>query len=230
MKAYGREEMQRLDRRSIEEYGIPGVILMENAGLRAADDAEAWMAKRGLGKAVIFCGKGNNGGDGFVVARHLFNRGLPVEVWKVGGDPRPDTDAGLNHRIAVRMGIPIGVAPAPLPVAGSGSLLGEEDAAIDALLGTGLAGEVRDPYRAAIDALNGGPSPIYSIDCPSGLDCDTGEVLGAAIVAERTVTFGAPKRGFLQGEGPRHVGDLVVVDISIPRTLLEEGGEGRTSG
>lgn len=221
MRAVSREEMQALDRRSIEEFRIPGIILMENAGLRAADGIASWMEEMHLGSAVVFCGKGNNGGDGFVVARHLFNRGLPVEVWRVGGNPSPGSDAATNLEIARRMEIPMEVAGTPFPAGRVLDRLGEEVAAVDALLGTGLAGEVREPYRAAIETLNGGPSSIYAIDCPSGLDCDQGEVLGVAVRAERTVTFGASKVGFALREGPRHVGDLTVVDISIPRTLLQ---------
>lgn len=225
MRAFSREEMQELDRRSIEEYRIPGIILMENAGLRASDEIAAWMEDRSLGRALILCGKGNNGGDGYVVARHLFNRKVPIDVWQIGGDPRPSSDADINYRIARQMGIRIETAPTPFPADRLRDLLREDLAAIDALLGTGLSGEVRGPYREAIQALNDGPSPVFAIDCPSGLDCNTGKALGVAVAAERTVTFGGAKQGFFREEGPRFVGDLVVVDISIPRTLLEAGDE-----
>lgn len=223
MRPRSREEMQELDRRSIEEYGIPGTILMENAGLRAADEIASWMKERSLRSALILAGKGNNGGDGYVVARHLFNRGLPVKVWRIGGDPRPSSDAAINLEIARRMGIPIEETPTPLPARRLRGLLCQGVAAVDALLGTGLSGEVRDPYLSAIAVLNEAESPVFAIDCPSGLDCDTGRILGAAVLAERTVTFGAPKLGFSLEKGPRHVGALTVVDISIPRALLEEG-------
>jgi NAD(P)H-hydrate epimerase len=147
-----------------------------------------------------------------------------VEIWQVGGDPQEGSDAATNREIVVRMGIPIEVAPTPFPRERFLERLGPDVAAIDALLGTGLAGEVRDPYRSAIQALNGSPAHIFAIDCPSGLDCNTGEILGAAVAAERTVTFGAPKKGFSLRHGQQLVGRLIVVDISIPREILEESG------
>ena len=216
--------MQSLDRRAIEEFAIPGLILMENAGLRAADEIARWMEEKTLKRAIVLCGKGNNGGDGFVVARHLFNRGISVEAWRVGGDPAPTSDAGIHCEIALRMGIRMPEAGPPFPGGRLETALTKEVAAIDALLGTGLAGEVREPYLSAIRILNDAPSPVFSIDCPSGLDCDTGRPLGDAVRADSTVTFGAPKVGFSRGEGPERVGRLVVVDIGIPRTLLEEDG------
>lgn len=225
MRARTREEMQGLDRRAIEEFGVPGLVLMENAGLRAADAIASWMRELSLSRALIFCGRGNNGGDGYVVARHLSNRGVPVEVWRLGGEPRAGSDAAVNQEIVRRMRIPMEEPEGPFPLDRVAPLLETETAAVDALLGTGLSGEVREPYRAAIDALNAGASPIFAIDCPTGLDCNTGRILGTAVRADQTITFVASKIGFTVEDGPAHVGRLIVADISIPRVLLEEGEE-----
>ena len=220
MRPRTREEMRELDRRAIEEFGIPGIVLMENAGRAAAEVVAALAGERSAERVVILCGRGNNGGDGYVVARHLHNRGLAVEVWRLGGDPRPGSDAATNLEVAIKMGISIRRAEGPSALDEIRGRLGPAAVAVDALLGTGLAGEVREPYLSAIELLDEGLSPVVAIDGPSGLDCNTGEVLGASVHAVRTVTFGAPKVGFSLGDGPALVGDLVVADISIPRELL----------
>lgn len=218
-----RAEMRELDRRAIEEFGIPSLLLMENAGRGAAAIA-AEMARPNDGNVIVFCGKGNNGGDGFVVARHLANRGYAVGCYFAGAlaEVARGSDPGVSLAILERMRVPVlehareqdrdemarGVAWAGLLV--------------DGLLGTGLRGPVREPYSSLISFLNARRAPILALDIPSGLDCDTGEILGKAVRARRTATFGAPKQGFSRGQGPETTGAVTIVDISIPRRLLEE--------
>jgi NAD(P)H-hydrate epimerase len=216
-----RAEMRELDRRAIEEFRIPSLILMENAG-RAAADVACEMSSPRQGCVIVFCGKGNNGGDGFVLARHLANRGYDVRCHYAGAlsEVPAGGDPGVNLAILRRMGV---------TVYEHGDVRHRDDMAravgwaallVDGLLGTGLAGPVREPYSTLISFLNYRRAPILALDIPSGLDCDTGEVLGRAVHATRTVTFGAPKVGFTRGQGPELCGRVTVADISIPRALL----------
>ncbi len=213
------DQIRTLDKRAIEEYAIPGILLMENAGRGAAETALTMLPDKD-GRALILCGRGNNGGDGFVIARHLHNRGARVEIWLATNADKidPASDAGVNVRIVQRMGLPIREiidASHVQPI-----LKGRYDLLIDALLGTGLSGEVREPTRSLICAINDSGIPVLAVDTPSGLNTDTGEVLGVAVRATRTVTFAAAKRGFFRGAGPEYAGLLSVVDIGMPKELL----------
>ncbi len=218
-----RAEMRELDRRAVEEYAIPSLILMENAG-RAAAEVACDMARPSDGGVLVFCGRGNNGGDGFVLARHLSNRGYAVQCYYAGAiaDVPPGTDPGVNLRIVRRMGIPVLEHAREEDRERMARAVAWAALLVDALLGTGLSGPVREPYATLISFLNARRAPILALDIPSGLDCDTGEVLGKAVRATRTVTFGAPKVGFARGQGPELTGTVTVADISIPRALLEE--------
>src|SRR5437762_994268 len=187
MTTLTRAQVRELDRRAIEEFGVPGVVLMENAGRGAT---EVLVSLGVSGRVAICCGKGNNGGDGFVIARHLDNRGVGVRVLLF---TRPDEltgDAAINYRIIERSGLPIVVQP------DLASLPGELTAAawvVDALFGTGLTGAVRSPFDAIIAAVNVGGRPVLAVDIPSGLDCDTGLTPGPTVRAAHTVTFVAEK-------------------------------------
>ncbi|MEW6357554.1 MAG: NAD(P)H-hydrate epimerase [Planctomycetota bacterium] len=220
MRAVTREEMREMDRRAIEDYGIPGIVLMENAGCRTAEEILKMLRDPTAATVFIFCGKGNNGGDGFVVARHLHNHGIKVQTFvtfKIDDVKETEGDAATNLRIALNMKLPISEveAAADLPA------LRQADLIVDGLLGTGLSGEVREPLRGIIEAINASGVPVVAIDIPSGLCANTGRVLGVAVRAKKTVTFACPKKGFQLADGPEYVGELVVAEISIPREVVE---------
>lgn len=219
--------MKELDRISIEKYRIPGIILMENAGLGTVFEITQRSYFQNLSRTFIFCGTGNNGGDGFVIARHLHNRNVPVTI-AYTGDPKKeakDSDAWINRRIILNMGLEIHEI---LDEKSAGQLLegaGKNDLLIDALLGTGLKGEVQDPFRGIIRAINRFAGRVLAVDTPSGLDSDTGVVLGSCVKAEETFTYGLPKNGFFLNEGPHFAGKVTVVNISIPKGLVERALE-----
>ncbi len=208
-----REQSREIDRRAIDYYGIPGVVLMENAGRGVADHLQ----RLGIsGPVVICCGKGNNAGDGFVVARHLHLRGYMVRVFVWAGPEELTGDAGVNFRIVEKMKI-------PMTVFGQGHSAETLDAAlrdaawiVDALLGTGARGEPRPPLDSVIDQLNAAAAPKLAIDLPSGLDCDTGLASVHTIRAAHTCTFVAPKIGFQAPHAQLFTGQVHVLDIGAP--------------
>ena len=215
-----REEVRELDRRAIEEFGVPGVVLMENAG-RGAADVLVHLGCRG--PVAICCGKGNNGGDGFVIARHLDNSSIPVRVLLFA---RPDDltgDAAVNYQIIARSGLSIDVDPSESwDEKTLQADLGRAEWIVDALFGTGLTGPVRKPLDRVIAAINASRAHILAVDIPSGLDCDSGQPLGPTVRAEHTVTFVAEKKGFAHSSAKEWIGQVHVVDIGAPRCLLEE--------
>jgi len=221
-KALTREEMRELDRKAIEEYKIPGIVLMENAGRNVAEEIFKMLDDPQQAKVAILCGKGNNGGDGFVVARHLHNHSISVYVFLIAkiSDILKDGDAGTNLQILLNMKIPVKEI---LDIPGINSILKELNGyniLVDALFGTGLSGDVREPFKTLISGVNNLNKPMVSVDMPSGLDCNTGKILGAAIKATKTVTFAAAKKGFYLGEGTSYTGNVTVTDISIPKDLI----------
>lgn len=212
-------EMREIDRQAETCFGIPGIILMENAGRAVADAAERRYREDRLSGAIgVFCGSGNNGGDGFVAARHLLNRGLPVEIVMARPAASLSGDALLNHAIAEKIRVPM------VPFGGSQRRYA---LIVDALLGTGISGEVRGPLRQAIETVNAARVPVISVDLPSGLDADTGRLMGVGVVAAATVTMGLPKKGFLNPEAAPYLGTLIVAEISLPQELLHAEDDGR---
>lgn len=221
-KSLTREEMRELDRKAIEEYKIPGIVLMENAGRNVAEGILKMLDDLQQAKVAILCGKGNNGGDGFVMARHLHNNGISVDVFLVArvSDILKDGDTGTNLQILLNMKIPVKEI---LDIQGVNNILKELNDCnilVDALFGTGLSGDVREPFRTLINGVNNLNKPIVSVDIPSGLDCNTGKILGTAIKATKTVTFAVAKKGFYLGDGPSLTGKILVSNISIPRELI----------
>ncbi len=221
-KSLTREEMRELDRKTIDEYKIPGIVLMENAGRNVAEEILKMLDDQQQANVAILCGKGNNGGDGFVVARHLHNHGISVDVFLVArvSDILKDGDTGTNLQILLNMKIPVKEI---LDIHGVNNILKELNnytILADALFGTGLSGNVREPFKTLIHGVNTLNKPKVSVDIPSGLDCNTGKILGAAIQATKTVTFAVAKKGFSMGDGPSLAGEVIVSNISIPRELI----------
>jgi len=211
-----RSQVRDLDRRAIEEYGVPGVVLMENAG---RDAAELLLSLGIHGRVLVCCGKGNNGGDGFVIARHLANRGVNLQVLLCTPPEELTGDALLNFRIIERGQYPFQVLGKELD--GLQEEVARSEWVVDALFGTGLSGPVRAPYDRIIEAINARGIHVFAVDIPSGLDCDSGKPLGPTIRAEHTATFVAPKQGFANPAAAPYVGLVHVVDIGLPRILLE---------
>jgi NAD(P)H-hydrate epimerase len=223
VRPLSREEVRGIDARAARELGMPTVLLMENAGRGAA----AWLVDRGLAPAsrgLILCGPGNNGGDGGVVARHLDLRGYAVRLLWFARADRLRGDAAIQFQILARSGFDQACLedgdPAATPE-GLEALLAGADWVVDALLGTGLTRPVEGLLRTAIRALNRSGKPVYALDLPSGLDADTGRPLGEAVRARATATFVAPKLGFAAPGADAYTGEVTVVDIGVPRRILE---------
>jgi NAD(P)H-hydrate epimerase len=212
-----RDEVRAFDAWAINTLGIPGVVLMENAGRSCAGLVQEKLKDIARPKVCIFCGTGNNGGDGYVIARHLINSGFDVTVAVCGDLDKIKGDAKINLDILERMGRPIerlDPADANL-VERVQSLAAGADMVVDGLFGTGLKGQLNDEYRRLIESINACNCPILAVDIPSGLDCDSGEPLGAAIEAAWTVTFVAVKKGFTSANAARYTGEILVASIGI---------------
>lgn len=212
-RALSRDEVRAFDQYAIQQVGIPAAVLMENAGRGAAE------VIRSLGKGgrvAICCGKGNNGGDGMVMARHLENWGVDVFVLLLARVEELSPDSALEWNILQKMGVPAQMcAPESLSAA-----IAEADWIVDALFGTGLTGPVRPPFDGIIRTMNATGKPVLALDIPSGLDCDTGLPMGDTIRAEHTVTFVAPKIGFQHPGSANFTGKIHVADIGItPRQV-----------
>jgi len=212
-----REQVRALDRRAIDEFGVPGIVLMENAGRGAAEV----LRRLGVhGRVVICCGKGNNGGDGFVIARHLAVHEVSVRILLFCRPEELSGDAAINERIAAKLKLPREVHAGPSPDLNAvGRELAAAEWVVDALFGAGLSGAVRPPLSRVIEAINAGAARVFAVDIPSGLDCDTGRPLGATVRAEHTVTFAAPKVGFANPEARAWLGQVHLVDIGVPCPL-----------
>ncbi len=220
-----REQSRSVDRIAIEWYGIPGVVLMENAGRGVVDVLRAIDPKLATGALVaILCGKGNNAGDGFVIARHLGIHGVAATVLLLNSPSELSGDAQTNYEILARSGAKIIELSAARDSAKLMEMLDQHAAGaawlIDALLGTGASGAPREPYAGAIDWMNAKRARRLAVDVPSGLDCDTGAAPGAAVRAEVTCTFVAQKVGFLAPSAGQFLGQVHVVSIGTPPCVL----------
>ena len=257
-KTLTREQVRELDRRAIEEYGIPSILLMENAARACADEAERILRIDGVSRAmaklrqpgskddiprnvselerwkeklhkaeapvVILCGPGNNGGDGLAIARTLHNRGHEVLVYFCGKLPQLEAagdDVQTNARLVRALGLEIHELQSSEQIKQARMSFAEAPLIIDALFGTGLTRTIEDPWRAVIEAANDVECSKLAVDIPSGLDADTGDVLGVCFRAESTVTCVAEKPGFHQAAGPMFCGQVAVAEIGIPREFIE---------
>lgn len=213
-----RRSARAFDAHAMEELGIPGAVLMENAGRGAAEVILEHSGICPIEKAVIFCGCGNNGGDGFVIARHLVNRRCAVQIVLCGDPARVRGDALTHYHVCSRMHLPI--ARLEPRLAGLSTSVASHcqgsSVIVDALFGTGLKGELAEPFVALISCLNAQHIPIVAVDIPSGLDCDLGIPLPVSIEAAVTVTFGGLKEGFLNASDTRcATGRVFVASIGI---------------
>lgn len=214
-------QSKNLDKKAQNEYAIPGLILMENAGLRAYEVAEKMLKKAKTKSVFIFCGPGNNGGDGFVVARHLLNHNVKVRVFLLSDSEKIKGDALVNYQILQNLKAQI-IAFQRIPYLKKASVaLGKAGLIIDAIFGIGLNKVIDGFMEEVIEEINRADVPVLSLDVPSGLCASTGKVFGCCVEADQTVTFGAAKKGFYRGQGPKKTGKITVADISLPRALLQ---------
>ena len=217
-------EMAHLDRHTIEEIGIPGVVLMENAARGAAAFFLQVLPELPKRRIAVVAGSGNNAGDGFVLARLFHDLGAPVRVVCLRSPDRLQGDALTNFRILEKLQIPVFVWDEGQEFDGQWQWLAQSEVVIDAILGTGLKSEVQGFYRQLIEALNTLPVPVLAVDVPSGLDASTGKPLGVAVRALATATFGFLKIGHVVTPGEDYAGKVHVVDIGIPPGLAEANG------
>ncbi len=212
MKIVTADEMRDIDRRTIEDYGIPGLVLMERAGLAVASRVRALFP---LKKVLVLCGGGNNGGDGLVAARDLYNSGVKVSVIMTTKKEALSSACAVQYQIVKKMGIP----------AEFRYTLSEKDlhgsVVIDAVFGTGLSRPVKGAIAGLFSFLNSADAPVVAVDMPSGISSDTGEILGEAVMADCTVTFGSPKMAHFLYPGAGYTGKLFIEDIGFPACLLE---------
>jgi NAD(P)H-hydrate epimerase len=250
IRPMSREEVRRLDVQAAEELGLPGLLLMENAGRGAAGRLAELLGAippdaggrpftpspslpdpdgphgPAPARVLVLCGQGNNGGDGGVVARHLDAWGFPVRVVWFARHDQLRGDAAVQWTILEKSGVAQStwfddrpdesIDPASLQALFAGA-----DWLVDGLLGTGLSRPVEGPLKAVIEAINASGKPVFALDLPSGLDADTGQPLGVAVRAEATATFVAAKLGFAVPGAADYTGEVAVIDIGVPRRLLE---------
>ena len=224
MFAAGQKEMQKMDQYTIEKIGLPGVVLMENAGARIVEET----LKSTVGsspKVIVLAGGGNNGGDGFVIARRLYDHGLHPQLWLLVDPKRIKGDAKKHLDIYLNRGLPLKQFQEYSLEKLQDDLM-MADIIIDSILGTGVNGPIREPLKDVISLVNtyADKKPIISVDIPSGVSSDTGMVEGVAIKASKTITFVFPKKGFFLNEGPQYVGDWKAVDISVPPSIVKDLG------
>ena len=225
MKALSRHDVRAVDRWAIETLGVPGVILMENAGRQVADVvAEVLGGCDGRAVAIV-AGAGNNGGDGFVAARHLSLRGAKAVTFLVAPEQKVAGDARINLDAACGLGLEVRCLTGD-QMGGLSQALEAFDVVIDAVGGTGISGALRGPAAAAVEQINAAGRPVVAVDIPTGLDCDTGAAEGPVVRATTTVTFVARKLGFDAPETTAHTGRVRVADIGIPAGRAAEIARG----
>jgi len=223
MKLVTYKEMQVIDKLVSADYKIPSLLLMENAGIRVAEVVLRYLEQPIPGrKVLIFAGKGNNGGDGLVVARHLSNAGVDVKVFLLARPEEIKGDAGVNLAILRQMGVSLKSILNNRDLNVVKLALLTADLIVDAIYGTGFKGALPALVAQVIRLVNGRGKPVIAVDLPSGLEADTGKVTGAAIQAICTVTLALPKLGLVFEPGAGLAGDLEVADISIPQTLIDK--------
>ena len=235
MHSLSREQIRQMDRRAIEEFGIPGIVLMENAGRQVSDvvldviNDELHLIPHDASIAVL-CGGGNNGGDGYVIARHLANQQVKTTALAVVDPKKLSGDAAVHHGITAKMDL---VVPAWTDIdlaERNSTFLTKAHVIVDGLLGTGFEGQVRPHIAAAIEMANAARARgarIVAVDVPSRLDCESGDPAEVVISADLTVTFVAPKLGFGNLNAESCLGEVIVAGIGAPLSLVAAVLEGK---
>lgn len=221
MRILTADQMRDADRRTIEEIGIPSLVLMENAGRQVVAAMESFFDDLGERRVAVICGKGNNGGDGFVVARTLAQRGIDVSVFVVGQIAEIKGDPRVNVEILGRLGLTVVEIDDESQWELHFSEISEHDLIVDALFGTGLKAALSGMYETVIGDINGSGLPVVSIDLPSGMSADTADLIGDCVEATITVTLGAPKLPLILPPAEGKAGDVVIADIGIPAGVFE---------
>lgn len=227
MKYLSCQQCREADRIAIEELGIPSLTLMERAGQGCA---EAILDLNTEGEVVVLCGRGNNGGDGFVIARHLSEHGKIVKVILLGSMQTVAGDARTNLERLNSIGLPVTELPLDPDVQQVRDLLTNQSGAppsviVDAMLGTGAKGGLRAPYDIVIKVCNAMKATKVAVDLPSGLDGDTGNVLNESFVADLTCTFIAAKHGMNTDTGRRYCGDVRLIEIGVPEVAIARAAQ-----
>jgi NAD(P)H-hydrate epimerase len=220
MKILTSAQMKEIDRQTIEEVGIPGPVLMENAGLQIFRFLQTILPYCDGDKIVIVAGRGNNGGDGLVIARHLWNHGVVPQVLLLAAKDEVRGDAALNLGIAEKVGVPVAEVRSEADWNAKRKLIREASVIVDAIFGTGLSKPAEGLYAKAIKDINKVGAFKLAVDIPSGLSSDSFEIIGPAIKADVTVTLAAPKIAHVLPPAEEWVGELVVADISVPPQLF----------
>jgi NAD(P)H-hydrate epimerase len=219
MRPLMREDFRRIDRYAMETLAVPGAVLMENAGRNAADAIERFLGDAASRRVAVVAGAGNNGGDGFVVARHLAMRGATVATFLVAPADKIPGDAAVNLAILRNLRHDVRDAGGA-ELAGLAGALREFDLIVDAVGGTGISGPLRGAAASAVEGINAAGRPVAAIDIPTGLDCDTGLAHQPTVRAALTVTFVAAKAGFDAPGAQAYTGMVVVADIGIPAEIV----------
>lgn len=224
MESLSRDQVRRVDRYAMDVLGVSGLVLMENAGRNAAEAIEAFLGNLTDKKIAIVAGSGNNGGDGFVIARHLAMRGACVATFLVA--PREKIRSGGDSAVNFSILEKLGYSVRPLADQGRVASLAEQlnpfDVVIDAVGGTGIQGSLRGELPLAVEQINLAGKPVVAVDIPTGLDCDTGQPNGPTVRAKLTITMHARKKGFDHPASRSYTGEVRVVDIGIPLGMTAE--------
>jgi NAD(P)H-hydrate epimerase len=222
MRILNAQQMREADRRTIQEIGIPSLVLMENAGRQVVAAMEASFDELRASRVAVLCGRGSNGGDGFVVARTLSLRGVEATVFLLGGVADVKGDARTNLEILGRLGITVVEITDAQAWELHFSEISEYDLIVDAIFGTGFRGPLSGLLETVVADVNGTATPVVAIDLPTGLSADLSDVDGEAIQASMTVTLAAPKVPLVLPPAEAHAGDLVIADIGIPSQVIDE--------
>jgi hydroxyethylthiazole kinase-like uncharacterized protein yjeF len=218
------KEMQQMDRLTIESYGIPGRVLMENAGTGAVRFMLEEFPDLQDKKVGILAGRGNNGGDGFVMARYLSQKNISVTVYLLAQKNKIQDDAKANFDLLAPLKTPVVEMPDSADFRKHKPAMHRHDVWVDAILGTGLKSDIRGYFKEVIDFINGLKKPVFAVDIPSGINSDTGQICGTSIQATATATFAFAKAGHVVFPGARHTGRLEIVDIGIPGFISKSVG------